>query len=154
MRQEYLYTLKKNCHSSKLHQKFHTLWMMCLLEQFPIKCIFFFIFEWGFNGNWERGKRQNHIVIKSKAIDLFRLYFPHCCCLVGRFICSSSFIYQKLQQKILNSTREHGWFNTELFFIRNSYICITSSVVRIIFRQDENFFNSSDVTAGEEQLII
>lgn len=110
---------KKNCHSSKLHQKFHTLWMMCLLESFHQMEIFL---SWYLNGvlmeieNRLR-KHQNHNVIKSKAIDLFWMNSIFLSKLRISVWLSNLFAekFNSSRDKNSDSTKDHGWFNTSPF---------------------------------------
>lgn len=148
-------------------QNLHTLWMMCLLERPPHQMEIFLIFEWDFNGNWERGKRQNHIVIKSKAIDLFWLCSLALVCWLA-FICSLDFHSSTVGEK-KSAEFHHGTVDSTLnfFFCRESEpddICITSrQFVRVILmirekrKGERNFLIHSEWLQAqwrEKQLII
>lgn len=137
----------KNCHSSKLHQKFHTLWMMCLLdfvEIFPSNVEYFLSFL-DLNGILmemeSEAKRQNHIVIKSKAIDLFpasRSYFVWLC----RCFCPLIFIHQRScnseKRQKMSCIPKYSVDSTQNFFQSWWYLHnLSTSVVRIIFMTHE-----------------
>lgn len=78
---KFIYTRKRELSFIKIASKIpYIVNDVCMfVGDFPIKWKKYFwhfssfIFEWNFNGNREQGERQNHIVIKSKAIDLFLL---------------------------------------------------------------------------------
>lgn len=78
-------------------------------------------------------KGQNHIVIKSKAIDLFRLYFFVLCFSLPRLRSTdfySSECSSGKKSSLFRRLTQHEAFFSLLQF---DDICITSSVVRIIF---------------------